>query len=202
MFRHILVGVDEHDGGRDAIALSRRLLAADGQLTFAHVIAGAPHVYFGVSAEYQASERERAQALLEDVRSESGRRAELRSVESLSVGRGLHELAEREAADLLVLGSSRRGLIGRVLVGDDTLAALNGAPCAVAIAPSGYGHEPGIVRKIGVAYDGSPESRHALELARQLAGELAATLSGSQPCRSRRPASDRDRCRWASWSPS
>ena len=85
------------------------------------------------------------------------------------MGRGLHELAEATGADLLVVGSSRRGLLGRVLIGDDTRAALNGASCAVAIAPAGYGARPPVMREIGVGYDGSPESEHALAVARKLA---------------------------------
>jgi nucleotide-binding universal stress UspA family protein len=84
------------------------------------------------------------------------------------VGRGLHELREVIEADLLVVGSSRRGLLGRVLIGDDTRAALNGAPCAVAIAPTGFASEPAVMRKVGVGYDGSPESAYG-----QPAEELA-----------------------------
>jgi len=45
MFKQIVVGVDEHAGGRDAIALARELLAPDGELTLAHVYAGDPHAY-------------------------------------------------------------------------------------------------------------------------------------------------------------
>ena len=55
-----------------------------------------------------------------------------------SVGRALHELAEEIGADLIVLGSSRRGLLGRVLLGDDTRAALNGASASIAVAPTAY----------------------------------------------------------------
>jgi nucleotide-binding universal stress UspA family protein len=62
-------------------------------------------------------------------------------------------------------------------MGDDTRAALNGAPCAIAIAPAGYMAEPATMREIGVGYDGSPESEHALALARKLALELGAKLS-------------------------
>ena len=62
-------------------------------------------------------------------------------------------------------------------MGDDTHAALNGAPCAVAIAPAGYVSESGVMREIGVGYDGSPESEHALELARELGAEFGAKLS-------------------------
>ena len=36
MFKRIVVGVDEHEGGRDAIALAKNLLASDGELTLAH----------------------------------------------------------------------------------------------------------------------------------------------------------------------
>jgi nucleotide-binding universal stress UspA family protein len=93
------------------------------------------------------------------------------------VGRGLHELCDVIGADLLVVGSSRRGLLGRVLIGDDTSAALNGASCAIAIAPSTYSRQPGMTREIGVGYDGSPESEYALSVARMLAVAWAAKLS-------------------------
>jgi nucleotide-binding universal stress UspA family protein len=177
MFRQIVVGVDEQKGCRDAIAIARRLRASDGELILAHVYTGDPHVYRGVSAAYEASERERALELLERVRDEAGVQAHVRCCGSRSVGRGLHELCEVIGADLLVVGSSRRGLLGRVLIGDDTRAALNGAPCAIAIAPAAYAAEPPTMREIGVGYDGSPESEHAVELARILSLELGATLS-------------------------
>ena len=177
MFKQIVVGVDEHEGGRDAIALARNVLARDGELTLAYVFAGDPHVYRSASAAYEASERERASELLERTRAETGVQAHLRWRGSPSVGRGLHELCEVIGADLLVVGSSRRGLLGRVLIGDDTRAALNGAPCAIAIAPAGYSHQPVAMREIGVGYDGSPESEHAVAVARKVAAQCGAKLS-------------------------
>jgi nucleotide-binding universal stress UspA family protein len=60
---------------------------------------------------------------------------------------------------------------------DDTPPALNGAPCAIAIAPANYSREPVAVREIGVGYNGTPESEHALELARRLAAGTGARLS-------------------------
>jgi nucleotide-binding universal stress UspA family protein len=111
------------------------------------------------------------------VRGETGVEAHLRWYGSSSVGRGLHELCAVIGADLLVVGSSRRGLLGRVLIGDDTSAALNGAPCAIAIAPSNYSQQPGMTREIGVGYDGSPEGEHALLVGRTLAVAWAAKLS-------------------------
>ena len=85
------------------------------------------------------------------------------------MGRGLHELAEVIGADLLLVGSSRRG-VRRVLIRDDTRGALNGAPCAIAIAPAGYSQEPVAMREIGVGYDG---------VARERAGARARANAGA-----------------------
>jgi len=177
MFTQIVVGVDEYDGGRDAIALAKRLIAPDGQITLAFVETSEPHRYRGTSGMYDACEGERTLDRLRKAREQAAVDAEIAYLGSRSVGRGLHELAECDGADLLVLGSCRRSLIGRVLIGDDTRAALNGAPCAVAIAPAGYATEPAVMREIGVGYDGSPESEHALGFARKLAAEVGAKLS-------------------------
>jgi len=177
MFKQILVGVDEHEGGHDAIALAKRLIAPDGHITLAFVETSGPYVYRGVRVMYVAGVREHALDRLRKAREQAGIDAEIAYHRSASVGRGLHELAEHDRADLLVLGSSQRSLIGRVLIGDDTRASLNGATCAVAIAPAGYAGEPKMMREIGVGYDGSPESEHALDFARKLAAEVGAKLS-------------------------
>jgi len=177
VFSNVLVGVDDHDAGRDAIALAQTLLAPDGELTLAHVFRDERGPYRW-SEPRVAEEREHARGLLERAASESGVRAHIRWHGAASVGRGLHEIAEMVMADLLVLGSSRRGLLGRAALGHDTRAALNGAPCAIAIAPVGYqGDLPVLMREIGVGYDGSPESEHALGVARGLAAELGSKLS-------------------------
>ena len=149
MFKHIVVGVDGREGGRDAVALARLPAALGGKLTLAFVVARDAHAYRGTSGSPEASDGGRAEALLEAVRRETGVEAHLRWYGSSSVGRGLHELCGVIGADLLVVGSSRRGLLGRVLIGDDTSAALNGAPCAIAIAPSNYSQQPGMTREIG-----------------------------------------------------
>jgi nucleotide-binding universal stress UspA family protein len=177
MFKQIVVGVDEHEGGRDAIALARHLLAPDGELSLAHVPAHDGHGYRGPSAAYEAAGWTNTAKLLEKVRDEADLEAHLRWQVSGSVGRGLHELCELIGADLLAVGSSRRGLLGRVLLGDDAQAALNGAPCAIAIAPTCYSREPAAMHAIGVGYDGSPESEHALDLARRIAAGTGARLS-------------------------
>ena len=180
MFEQIVVGVDGHAGGLDAIALAKHLLDADGELTLAHVLAHDGHAHRGPGESYEASGCARAAKLLERMQAETGVHAHLRWRVAGYVGRGLHELCEVIGADLLVVSSSRRGLVGRVLLGDDTRPALDGAPCAIAIAPTNYARDPVMMRELGVGYDGTPESEHALELARKLAQELGVQLSGFQ----------------------
>ena len=177
MFENVIVGVDRHGGGRDAIALAKQLRDEAGCLTLAHVYSDHGHAWGGSPPEHDLDKRAKIAELLETAGKEAGVVAAMRWRESPSVGRGLHELCESLEADLLVVGSSHRGLLGRVLLGDDTRAALNGAPCAVAITPAGYAQRPGTIGKIGVAYNGSPESEHALAVARTMAAERGATLS-------------------------
>lgn len=177
MFKNVLVGVDRDGGGRDAIALSSSLLAEGGERTLAHIYSSDARASRGSDTEPNLAVREHPRGLLEDARKAAGVEVHLRWFESSSVGRGLHELCEVTAADLLVVGSSRHGLLGRVLIGDDTHAALNGAPCAIAIAPAGYSERPVTIREVGVGYNGSPESEHAVAVARRVAAEHDARLS-------------------------
>jgi nucleotide-binding universal stress UspA family protein len=177
MFTKIVVGVDGRQGGRDAVALAKRLMAPDGTLALAHVYAGELSRWRGSNLEFDGAERQESLELLREARDDAAIAASLHYLGAPSTGQGLHVIAELIGADVLVVGSTHRGLLGRVLLGDDTRAALNGAPCAIAVAPAGYAQEPGVMREIGVGYNGSPESEHALRVARELAAEYEARLS-------------------------
>lgn len=171
MFSNLLIGVDGRDGGRDAIALATRIVDEGGKLTLAHVYQASA----GGARLVEAAAR--AGGVVEKARLEADLAADVVFTRSPSVGRGLYELAEQIDADLIIVGSSRRSLHGRVLMTDHALEALNAAPCAVLIAPSGYRERSAPLRSIGVGYDGSPESEHALAAARVLASERGAKLS-------------------------
>jgi len=176
MFKNTLVGVDGRPNSRDGIALASRLTDPDGALTLAHVHAGRLRPTHAVSPALIRDEAQTASKLLEDERAAADVQARIVRIEALSPGRGLHGQAEEQDADLLVVGSCRHGVLGRAMLGDDTRAALNGAPCAVAIAPVGYANEPKEIARIGIAYNGSPESRQALAVARELATQTGASL--------------------------
>jgi nucleotide-binding universal stress UspA family protein len=176
VFGKVLVGVDGRPSGRDAIALARRLVDRDGELTLVHIHGSElmPSSSFGIE------QREHSQRLLEEERKITGCTARLESRSASSVGRGLHELAEEADADLLVVGSCARGLAGRVFVGNAARGTLLGAPCAVATAPLGYAEHSPEIGAVGVGYDGSGESEAALAAGRALAGACGAKLHALQ----------------------
>jgi nucleotide-binding universal stress UspA family protein len=176
MFKNVLVGVDGRTNGRDAIALASRLTDPDGKLTLAHVHSGELRPSRAITPGMVAEEHQASEKLLEQERTGADVRAELLSIVSMSPGRGLHQQAEEHGVDLLVVGSCAHGAFGRAMLGDDTRAALNGAPCAVAIAPRGYAEDPHPIVKVGVGYDGSRESKAALAIARGLATPSGATV--------------------------
>lgn len=177
MFDNVIVGVHGQEAGRDALALATRLTSPHGQITLAYVQVVTLKPAPDSGARSLAMDRLPAWQLLRSMRDESERAAQVLCVEAGSVVSGLHELAARHGGDLLVIGASRRDDYERIFIGDDTRALLENAPCPVAVAPIGYATRPPLLKRIGAAYDGSPESEQALALARLLAQELAGELA-------------------------
>lgn len=98
-------------------------------------------------------------------------------VASSSPARALHERSTDPSTALVVVGSTTRGAIRRVLPGNIAHELLSGAACPVAIAPNGYAEQDARpLADVGVAFDGSTESQQALAGARQLARRARATL--------------------------
>lgn len=67
-----------------------------------------------------------------------------------------------------MVGASHRHQLPRLLLGDDAIATVDGSPCAVAIAPSGYRSRHRPWATIAVGDDGSSQSARALDVAREL----------------------------------
>ncbi|MGE5407379.1 MAG: universal stress protein [Syntrophothermus sp.] len=103
---------------------------------------------------------------------------------------GLAEAARAEHADLVVLGSTHRGPLGRLVPGAAVAHLLDEAPCAVAVAPPGFA-QPGTgngwrpldgdgddvgLRVLGVGFDGSRAAHAALASATELALAAGAAL--------------------------
>jgi nucleotide-binding universal stress UspA family protein len=179
MFHKILVGVDGRDGGLDAAALARQLVGPDGALLLVHIHHGYPIAAKAETGDYERIARADAQALLARVSKETGIRAVI-AHGAPSVGRGIRDVAEQEAADLVVIGATRRAPIANIFVGDATRETLRAAHGAVAVAPVGYAEHPAAIRTVGVAFDASHESRGAAAVAHDLGAELHAKLSAIQ----------------------
>jgi nucleotide-binding universal stress UspA family protein len=175
--RKIIVGFDGSEEARDGLALARLLAAGTGAelivaAAFGSMLAG-PGVDLGVLQQsyFQNVFEKAANAL-----GSSG--FERRELRDASAPRGLAELAEKEGADLIVIGSAHRGAVGRVLFGSVGERLLYGGPCPVAIAPRGYVDAETLDKGVvGVAYDGSDEATRALHAAAGLATLLGGRLS-------------------------
>jgi nucleotide-binding universal stress UspA family protein len=162
-FRRIIVAFDGSEPSADALALALRLQDPGGVLTLACVVPGqrwhvAPHVH-----RPDAPVPEELATMFGEARATIPARIRVRqrAPVAASPARGLTELAESESTDLIVIGSSRHGDAGRIQLERTAGRLLQGAPCAVAIAPAGLRENAGF-RHVGIAYDGSPEARAAL----------------------------------------
>ena len=176
MYAKILVGYDGRERSEDALALARSLAEALGaELVIASIY---PHDPFPRTyiAEYEAHLRRDTEELLVKLRSGFTGNLQTRAEGATSPARGLHDLAEEESADLIVIGSSAHGALGRILAGSTGQSLLRGAPCAVAVAPASFASTEGAFRSLAVAFDGSPEADVALRAAETLAGRLDASL--------------------------
>jgi hypothetical protein len=69
----------------------------------------------------------------------------------------------------VVVGASRRHGIPALTRPDDVAALLHHTTETVAVAPTGYSDQPRQLLRIGIAYDGSPESEVALAHAELIA---------------------------------
>ncbi len=170
----ILIGVDSTARSEDAVAFARRLLhSTTADVVVASVVPGPAEPGSPAREDAHLTVR-RMSGLLMGVDAE---RIRTGIVEGRSPAQGLHDLAAAENPALLVVGSTHTGHLGRVRPGSTGEHLLTGAPCAVAVVPHGYRTRlEQSVTRIGVAYDGSHESRAALDAAVGVARALNGTL--------------------------
>jgi nucleotide-binding universal stress UspA family protein len=178
MSRPIIVGFDGSERSRDALVLGRTMASAlDTRLII--VTAYTPEEWLwapGTAEPMDADERDRVAAAAQ-AEMPSDVPYELRSAPWPAAAGALQALAEGERAQLIVVGSSHRGSIGRVLLGTVTQQVLDASPCSVLVAPAGLATAPSIgMRKIGVGFDDSPQAHDALVLAAALARRVGGEL--------------------------
>jgi nucleotide-binding universal stress UspA family protein len=175
-FSRVLVAYEGSEHSDDAVALARLLADEQSQIT-----AACAYWYEARSSRVDKDSLEVMRVDADEALARLHERdadIELRHVRGPSPAAALHDLTETERFDLVVVGSTRRGPVGRVLSGTTATTLLHGSPCAVAVAPAGYRDAPAPSQsRFGVAYDGSPMARVALEVARDLAAAHGASLA-------------------------
>jgi len=96
--------------------------------------------------------------------------------QSTSVPTGLTDLAAEIGAELVVVGSSSSGLLGRVALGSVTNRLVHTAAVPVAIAPRGYPLGPDPIRRLTAAYGGEADINGLIPAAAELATQWPVQL--------------------------
>ena len=137
----IVAGFDNSPSGYDAVALARGLAdATDARLIVAHIYAEAIGAIDIVPPPGLVAQRRRH--ALTTVRRASivldgFDRWEAVVYASEPSARRIHWVADREGAELIVVGSTHRHRLGRVMPGSTGERLLHGAAFPIAIAPAG-----------------------------------------------------------------
>jgi nucleotide-binding universal stress UspA family protein len=176
----IIVGVDESDRSKDAVALAAELARGSGAelvlvcaFPYDDTPSRASNADFRrmLCADADAS-LQHAQEGIPDLPMSTSR-----AIAEPSPAKAIQAMATSEGASLIVIGSSHRGAVGRVLAGTTAERLLHGAPCPVAVAPTGFqADDDHAIDKIAVAYNRSDEAKAALLAATAIAPALDARL--------------------------
>jgi nucleotide-binding universal stress UspA family protein len=178
----LVVGVDESERSRDAIALGAQLaqaLPGELMLVYVHTLQELDALMTGHDPEeveqLVAGDAGAKQAKAAAVAAEMGI-SQVRMRRATSAAAGLHAQAVESNAALVVIGPSSRSGLGRVLPGATAEQLLSGSPVPVAVAPNGYANrEPGR-GLIGVGFDDGEEARRAAQWAADLASRAGSAL--------------------------
>jgi nucleotide-binding universal stress UspA family protein len=111
-------------------------------------------------------------AALGDLRADLERRgvaADVRHVADHHVAHGLARAMEEVQPELVVVGSTRRGSAGSVLLGTTAERVIHESSSPVAVVPNGYERPAEGVQVVGAAYSPTPEGTDALHAASVLA---------------------------------
>jgi nucleotide-binding universal stress UspA family protein len=178
----LLVGLAPNERSGGALALGAVLAHSTGQDLVVTTVT--PHGWdvpslARVDAEYTASLAAQARDTLAAARERLGDDIEARFEQrsARSVPAGILDAVRATDADLVVLGSSTHGAMGRIALGSITNRLVHSAHVPVALAPRGYRPRPGaVVRRLTYAYDGRPGIDPTVLEVAAFASRIGATL--------------------------
>lgn len=169
-FRRVVVGTDEADATAGAVAWAATL--AQGHGAALEVVEA-----YQLQAEHTPEDRNRRESRVRnDVAAWTAHHALVRPADVLvcdgDPGSVLVEVAERERADVLVVGSHEVEGSTRLALGSTVRSLVRNAPCPVVAVPPQGGSEVPASGGIVVGVDGSPGSEAALDWAEMAAAPL------------------------------
>jgi nucleotide-binding universal stress UspA family protein len=177
-----LIGYSADSGGTEALALGLQLArAAGGSLIVCTIVPetwGHPSMA-RVDAEYARFLDRHAQKALGKARAQVGARVPAAYLcrAAPAVREGLLEIAEREAADCIVLGSARAAPRGHIRAGSVNTGFLHTAPLPIALTPHGYAPGPAAkLCRITCAVSPAAEAIQTARYAHRLCGRLEVPL--------------------------
>jgi nucleotide-binding universal stress UspA family protein len=177
MSKRIVIAADAWERTRDPLALGRLLAATTG--VRATLVSIFPYVSLGDRDDAELVRvGNDARRILSELAAETGLAdADTEVIPGDVAARELQRITERPDTGLIVVGSTTRGPVGRLLIGGVGERLLAGAACPVAIAPRGYTDAPSAtLARIGVGVDSSDEAQRALEAAVALAQKTDAEI--------------------------
>lgn len=177
----VVVGLDPGQRSASPLHLAAMLARSTGaDLLVTVVLPDAwPTTAGGADAEWRRYTRDAANAVLDHAAAVLGGSvpAEFLLHEAPSARRGLAELAEQRGAELIVVGSSSAGPLGRISLGSESDALVHASPVPVAIAPRGFRAAAGArVGRVTAAYSGTDSSADLVLGAADVAASVDAQL--------------------------
>ena len=141
----LVVGVDGDDRARDAISLGQQLaigLAGEVEAVYIHALEELEAALMTGTrlqeveqaiAEDGTAKLSKARALAAEMGAEA-----VQMLQAATPSEGLHTKLTESDASIVVIGSSSRSGLGKVLPGGTAQRLLSASPVSVAVAPNGY----------------------------------------------------------------
>jgi nucleotide-binding universal stress UspA family protein len=176
----IIAGFSSSRQGSAPLNLATQIAHTTGEKIIAAVIVerALPAGVDPIEDEYRGYLASRASASLERVVDQVRGDLDISTTvhQSSSISHGLMELAGQHGADVVVVGSSSSGLLGRIALGSVTERLVHTSKVSVALAPRGYPSSPVPIQRLTAAYGGAADAVGLIATSAELAQQWKARL--------------------------
>ena len=176
----IIAGFSSSRQGSAPLNLAAQLARSTGEKIIAAVVVerALPAGVDPIEDEYRGFLASRAGASLEQVVEQVRGDLDISTTvhHSSSISQGLMELVGQHGADVVVVGSSSSGLLGRIALGSVTARLVHTSKVPVALAPRGYLASPVPLQRLTVAYGGAADAVGLIATSAELAKQWKVQL--------------------------